>query len=64
MRSLGEGSLQKLKNRYQYVDLESNEFIPDVIKEKLNQKCGVCCDYQWLVFNREERIRADVTNTL
>lgn len=44
MRSLGEGSLQKLKNRYQYVDLESNEFIPDVIKEKLNQKCSVCCD--------------------
>ena len=45
MRSLGEGSLQKLKNRYQFVDLEANSFIPDVIKEKLNQKYCVCCDH-------------------
>lgn len=38
VRSLGSASLLKLKNRYQYVDLESNSFIPDVIKEKLSEK--------------------------
>lgn len=32
---MGETSLKKLKNRYSNIDLESNEYIPDVIKEKL-----------------------------
>ena len=35
IRSMGETSLKKLKNRYSNIDLESNEYIPDVIKEKL-----------------------------
>ena len=33
IRSMGTNSLRKLQTRYQYADLEKNEFIPDVIKE-------------------------------
>ena len=32
---MGNTSLQKLQNRYQYVNMDENEYIPDVIKEKL-----------------------------
>lgn len=32
---MGNTSLMKLQNRYQNVDLEKNEFIPEVIKKKL-----------------------------
>lgn len=35
IRSMGNTSLQKLQNRYQYVNMDDNEYIPDVIKEKL-----------------------------
>lgn len=35
IRSMGNTSLQKLQNRYQYVNMDENEYIPDVIKEKL-----------------------------
>ena len=38
---MGENAFKKLQNRYQYTDFEKNEFIPDVIKEKLG-KNWVC----------------------
>ena len=38
IRSMGDNSLRKLQNRYEHVDLENNEYIPDVIKEKLGKK--------------------------
>ena len=40
---MGTNSLRKLQTRYQYADLEKNEFIPDVIKEKLGKSFFVCC---------------------